>query len=264
MIVTKDNIISGLIKLNVQKGDRLICHVSLSSLGWVVGGSPSIVDALCDVVTKDGIIMFPTHTGHYSDPKFWENPPVPEEWYNIIYEHMPPFRSDITPCRSTIGKVAETFRNYPNACRSSHPVRSVSAMGIGAESIVSIHTYDFPHGKNSPIHKMFQKNAKILLLGVSNMKNTSLHLCEYLSELSQDIRIQKAPILNNQGERELITYKDIKYKVNAEIREQMMQKYELEYPNLFFQTDIGRAEAKLYDMEHVVDFGTKFINQNFA
>jgi aminoglycoside N3'-acetyltransferase len=70
--------------------------------------------------------------------------------------------------------------------------------------------------------------------------------------------------LNNQGERELITYKDIKYKINAEEREQMMQKYELECPNLFKQTNIGKAEAKLYDMEHIVKFGTRFINQNFA
>ncbi|MFC6726116.1 AAC(3) family N-acetyltransferase, partial [Halobium palmae] len=44
--VTTDSIVSDLRDLGVERGDVLLVHSSLSSLGWVSGGAPAVVDAL--------------------------------------------------------------------------------------------------------------------------------------------------------------------------------------------------------------------------
>ena len=54
----------------------------------------------------------PTHTGDNSEPSNWENPPVPESWWDVIRAEMPVFDPKLTPTRG-MGIIPETFRKFP-------------------------------------------------------------------------------------------------------------------------------------------------------
>ena len=83
----------------VQSGMTLIVHSSLSSLGWVCGGAVSVILSLEEVLSPEGTLVMPAHSGDLSDPAGWSNPPVPEDWFEIIRKEMPCFDKDLTPTR---------------------------------------------------------------------------------------------------------------------------------------------------------------------
>lgn len=82
----------------------VLVHSSLSSIGWVNGGAVAVIQALIDVVTEEGTIVMPSQSVELSDPKEWGNPPVPEEWWDIIRESMPAYNSNYTPLLEGWGK----------------------------------------------------------------------------------------------------------------------------------------------------------------
>ena len=100
---TRQTLATELFHAGLTPGMTVIVHSSLSSLGWVCGGSVAVVQALMDVITPDGTIVMPTHSGDLSDPAAWEAPPVPSEWWPIIRETMPAFDPKVTPTPLVIG-----------------------------------------------------------------------------------------------------------------------------------------------------------------
>ena len=109
--------------LGIEKGMVLLVHSSLSTMGWVCGGAVAVIIALQEVLGETGTLVMPTHSTDLSDPSQWENPPVPESWWQTIRETMPAYDSDLTPTRS-MGKIAETFRKQNGVLRSAHPQSS--------------------------------------------------------------------------------------------------------------------------------------------
>ena len=59
-LVTPDDIRTALKDIGVQKGQVVMVHTSLSSLGYVCGGAQSIIEALMESVGDEGTIMMPT------------------------------------------------------------------------------------------------------------------------------------------------------------------------------------------------------------
>ena len=110
--ITVDSMASDLHALGIKAGHTLLVHGSLSSLGWVCGGAPAVIDAFQRVVGEDGTIVMPTHSAGNMDPSDMGNPPVPDSWYDTIREQMPPYRPDVTPTQG-MGAIAECFRSSP-------------------------------------------------------------------------------------------------------------------------------------------------------
>ena len=44
------------------KGRRRMVHTSLKRMGYVCGGAQTVIEALMEVVGKDGTMMMPTHS----------------------------------------------------------------------------------------------------------------------------------------------------------------------------------------------------------
>ena len=239
-------------RLGLEKGMTVLVHSSLSSLGWVNGGAVTVIQALVDVITPLGTIVMPTHSGDYSDPALWGNPPVPENWFTIIRDTMPAFDPQITPCRG-MGVIPEVFRKWPGVVRSSHPSSSFAAWGKHANYIVSNQPLNFPMGEQSPLSHLYDINSKVLLLGVGFGNNTSFHLAEYRSN-KRNVCEAAGPIFVN-GNRVWTIYKDIEFE--TEKFEQIGRDFEL--TGKVTNGMIGSANAKLFSQKAAVDFAFEWI-----
>ena len=180
-IILRSDIISSLKEAGVSEGQTVIVHTSLSSIGFVCGGAQVVVDALLETVGADGTIVMPTQSWKNLDPEtvvHWEEP---KEWWQIIRDNWPAYDKRITPT-NTMGAVAECFRTYPGTLRTDHPARSVSANGKNAEYITSHHDLSDIFGETSPLGKLYELDASVLLIGVGYDKNTSIHLADVRAE----------------------------------------------------------------------------------
>jgi aminoglycoside 3-N-acetyltransferase len=175
--VTRASLAADLARLGVRPGGVLLVHCSLSALGWVCGGALAVVQALLDALGPDGTLVVPTHTNGNSDPSEWRNPPVPEDWWPAVREHMPAFDPRVTP--TILGAVPELARTWPCARRSDHPHFSFAAIGPRAGTITAGHRLEDGLGESSPLARVHELDGDVLLLGIGHEANTSLHLAEH-------------------------------------------------------------------------------------
>ena len=251
---TKQSLSEDLKRLGLEKGMTVIVHSSLSSLGWVNGGAVTVIQALIDVVTPSGTIVMPAHSGEYSEPVFWGNPPVPADWCNTIRNTMPAFDPQITPCRG-IGIIPEVFRKWPGAVRSSHPTSSFAALGKHANYIVANQPLDFPMGEQSPLSHLYDLHSSVLLLGAGFGNNTSFHLAEYRSN-KRKVFETGGPIIVN-GNRIWAIYKDIEF----ETEEFTLIGQDFEQTGKVTNGIVGSAKTKLFSQRSAVDFAFEWITR---
>ncbi|MGM0843408.1 MAG: aminoglycoside N(3)-acetyltransferase [Bacillota bacterium] len=241
--------------LGVEEGMVLIVHASLSSLGWVCGGSVAVVNALMEAVGDEGTIIMPAQSADNSDPAEWENPPVPESWWQIIRDEMPAYDPDVTPSRG-MGMIADTFRSFPGVRRSTHPVYSFAAWGKYADLILSEQPLEEGFGPSSPLAKIYELNGSILLLGVTHDSNTSLHFAEH--SLSNRQKVKKGTSMMEDGSRVWKVYEEILY--DSDPFEELGKEFEGKHT--IKTAMIGKADCKLMDQRAVVDFAREWLQNN--
>jgi len=252
---TVNSIVQQLEQFNIAHGDSLLVHSSLSSLGWVCGGAQAVVEALLKTVGDNGTLIMPAQSGDWSDPSEWGNPPVPAEWFQIIYDEMPAFDAAVTPTRG-MGKIAELFRTYPGTLRSQHPQVSFCAKGKYAEYIIADHTLTPQFGEDSPLGKLYNSGAKVLLLGVGFDSCTSFHLAE--SRLSNMPVKKMGTAMFEKGERLWKWFKDYAYDAGdfAELGERFAEAGFVQHGKL------GEAECMLFDLKEAVDFASLWLEKH--
>lgn len=240
--------------LGVEKGSIIIMHSSLSKIGWTVGGPVSVIKALTQVLTSEGTLVMPTFTSGNSEPSQWENPPVPKSWWGIIRKEMPAFEAKITPTRA-MGRIVETFMNWPNVFQSDHPNISFTAWGKQAKFITENHGLEAELGENSPTSRLYDLNGQILLVGVNHENNSSLHLAEYRSDFpgKKHVRNGCAMMVNNQ--RQWVEWEGLDY--DSDDFEQLGKNYESKIN--YKPGKIGLAEARLISLRDIVDFGVNWL-----
>ena len=201
---TRESLAADLRALGLAGGSVVIVHSSLGRLGWVAGGAMAVIQALGDAVGPDGTLVMPAHSGDWSDPAKWQAPPVPPEWIETIRATMPAFEPALTPSRG-MGRIAELFRTWPDVVRSDHPACSFTARGPLAERIVGAHALESPLGEQSPLARLYELDASILLLGVGFDTCTALHLAEQRAWPDRPLEHEGAAMLVD-GERRWVNY----------------------------------------------------------
>jgi len=249
---TRRSLGANLQSLGVRPGMIVIVHVSLSSLGWVCGGAVAVIQALLDAVGDAGTLVMPSHSGDLSDPSSWVNPPVPRDWWQTIRDELPAYDPLITPTVG-LGRVAEVFRRWPGALRSAHPVMSFSARGPRALDIVGSHELSFSLGNGSPLARLHELDASVLLLGVGHDRNTSLHLAEYRAGIRPE-RGCGAPLLVD-GRRVWHSYRDIELDDDAflAIGHDFEERMQVRLGR------VGAAQARLFSQREIVGFAASFL-----
>ncbi|WP_337100653.1 aminoglycoside N(3)-acetyltransferase [Paenibacillus sp. YIM B09110] len=255
--ITVKTIVEQLRMLGVHEGDMLLVHSSLSALGWVCGGAQAVVQALLQAVGEGGTLIMPAQSGDWSDPSEWGNPPVPEEWIEIIYNELPAFDPSITPTRG-MGRIAELFRTVPGTVRSTHPQVSFCANGRQAAEIVYGHPLTPQFGMDSPLGKLYRGGAKVLLLGVGYDSCTSFHLAE---AIIPDMPTKKmGTAIMEDGERTWKWFTDFAY--DSGDFDQLGKQFGRECAKRFGR--VGNADCFLFDMEEAVDFAVEWLANNRA
>ncbi len=255
---TVNRLTADLARLGVSEGMTLMVHSGLSSLGWVCGGPVTVIEALLGALGTEGTLVMPTHSTVLSDPAHWVNPPVPESWWPVIREHTPAFDPRRTPSRM-MGAIAECFRAWPEVMRSDHPHHSFAAHGPKARVITDDHRLAYGLGEHSPLARLYDLGAHVLLLGVDHDRNTSLHLAEYRA-LHEHVPTftTGAPVLRD-GKREWVAFA------------------EPDFPDLDFkamgaafaketggvrQARVAQADARLMSQSALVDFAAQWIKSD--
>jgi aminoglycoside 3-N-acetyltransferase len=252
---TVKSLVEDLMQLGLKNKDIVLVHSSLSAIGWVCGEERTVIEALLETIGEEGTLCMPAHSGGNSDPAKWAHPPVPCDWNEIIYDAMPAYHPDITPTRG-IGRVAEVFRTYPGVLRSNHPQTSFCARGKYAKEITDTHALTPQFGMDTPLGKLYQNNAKVLLLGVGYDSCTSFHMGEVFSGTTEVTRMGAAITINNS--REWKWFEDYDYDNedfitlgNAFESQREMQ-----------SAKVGNADCKLFDICAAVDFATVWLQEN--
>ncbi len=154
--ISRRNVIDGLRQLGLRTGDRVIAHVSLSSFGLVEGGARTVIEAILTVIGSGGTLMMP----YFFPP-----------WYQGAFDPW-------NPPPTTCGAVPRLLRTWPGAILSLHPTHPVVAVGLDARPLTEGHERVSSVGKDSPVDRIAKMGGKVLLLGVTQWVNTTIHTGE--------------------------------------------------------------------------------------
>lgn len=256
-IVLKQDILAALKKVGVRKGQTIMVHTSLSSLGFVCGGAQVVIEALLESVGADGTIVMPSQSWKNLDPTagvHWEEP---EAWWQMIRDNWPAYNRDITPT-NTMGAVAEMFRKWPGTFRSDHPARSVAANGKYAQHLTSDHDLSNIFGEGSPIGKLYELDGYVLLIGVGYDKNTSLHLADVRADYPGKHDCLEYSAIMENGERVWKGYRTLF--VDGEDFDQIGAAFEKECS--VQKVALGNGIITLMKQRELVDFATNWIERN--
>jgi aminoglycoside 3-N-acetyltransferase len=234
-------------------------HASLSSLGWVCGGAVAVVQALMDAVTQAGTLVVPTFTTELTEPSLWRAPAVPESWWPVIRATMPAFDPRVSPPRH-MGAIVETLRAFPGVERSTHPAVSFAAWGRAAARVLADHALDEPLGEGSPLARIYELDARVLLLGVGYDRCTSMHLAEHRAPHRRAIT-QGSPVLDPEtGARVWRTWRDIE--LDDERFPTIGASLESAHPDAVRVGPVGSAVARLLPQRLAVDYALAWLTRD--
>lgn len=105
---------------------------------------------------------------------------------------------------SEVGRVTEVFRQRPGVRRSLHPTHSVCAFGPLAPTLLAGHEHTTAFGRNSPLGRIVELGGWVLLLGVGQTRNSTIHVGEEWWEAPFYGHRDEVSVLDEEGRRHLV------------------------------------------------------------
>ncbi|MGW2818814.1 aminoglycoside N(3)-acetyltransferase [Streptomyces sp. NPDC001415] len=246
--------------LGVQEGGVLMVHASVRAIGPTTGGPTTVVRALRSALGPAGTLTVPTFTPANSDtsPEYVERVRgLDEDAVAELRATMAPFDPAVTP--STMGLLAETVRQTRGAIRSEHPQTSFAALGEEAAKIIEDHHPDCHLGEDSPLARLYDLHAQVLLLGVGFNVCTTFHLAEY--RVPRPVRRRYNCVITLDGQRQWWTYEDVA--LNDGDFGTLGTDFERLSPAGTVRTGrVGSATARLFSLRKAADFAQHWLPEH--
>lgn len=164
-MIDKATLLKQLEATNIDRRGSLLIHSSMKSLGEIVGGADTVIDAFIEFM-QDGLLIMPTHT--------WDK------------KNNRDNRFDPESEPSCVGILGELFRQRPGVLRSLHPTHSVAVIGtLAADFIAGEERFDSPCPPQGVWGKLAKYDTQILFLGCPLSKNTFIHSIEEQYQVPQ-------------------------------------------------------------------------------
>ena len=251
---TVPSIAADLRQLGLGAGRTVMVHSSLSSIGYVLGGAPTVVRALIDVLGPGGTLVMPAFSPEVSDPATWSDRLFGDDALELARAHVPAFDAAVTP--TSMGSIAETFRNWPGVVRSTHPQVSIAARGPLAERIAFPHELAWGQGAGSPFERLYELDADLLLLGVGFNRATLLHFAE--SRVPHGRRKTRSFPVDTGTERRWVSAPDVGDDLNTHFPRIGDAFVETVRPAVGL---IGKARSVRASSRMVVDFAVDYLSK---
>ncbi|MCM8816802.1 MAG: AAC(3) family N-acetyltransferase [Candidatus Omnitrophica bacterium] len=239
-IVSKDDIKKALIKLGIKKGDRIIVHSSLSSMGLVIGGAEAVCQALMELIGENGLLMMPSFN------------------HALIFKNNPDAYFSPIETPTINGKIPETFWRMKNVYRSLNPTHSFAAWGKNAKEFVRQHHKVPAMGKGSPLELLERCDGKIVLIGTID-SNTFHHVVEMTNNVPcLGNRTEEYPVKLPSGQ--IVKVRTWSWRNGVcEITDRIAyMKYMIKH-NLLKRGRIGNADVFVIDMKICRKIVEKFL-----
>lgn len=257
-VLTRESLATDLRALGVTPGQVLLVHASMRQIGWVRGGAGDVVSALCQVLGPEATLVVPTSTADNSDTSRLHlalTTGMTSDEIKRYREAMAPFTVE----RPSVGmgRVAEHIRMTPGAVRSEHPQTSFAALGPHARMLMTGHQPDCHLGESSPLGRLYNSDAWVLLLGVGYETCSCFHLAEY-RYLPRPPRQVYRCVIAEEGKRRWWSYEDVVLD-------------DRDFPALGAAFDgtghvvrgyVGQAECRLVPLRAAVDFATQWFRRH--
>lgn len=181
MAVTRKDVEKAAKELGLKNGDTVIIHSSYKSMGEIEGGAETVINGFFDAVGQDGTLVFPTL---------------------VAQNFTQAYQTWSLDKPSDMGYLTNYFRLREGSIRSDQATHSVAAGGRLAKYLTETHgqtgkrigcSGDTAFSADSPWQKMYDMDAKTVLLGVGSRKTTFRHLAEYIyvNELLDSVKEHK-------------------------------------------------------------------------
>ncbi|WP_069174183.1 aminoglycoside N(3)-acetyltransferase [Streptomyces griseus] len=256
--VPADRIAAQLRALGVERGGVLLVHASMRAAG---GDAGAMARALRVALGPRGTLVVPSFTPENSDTSALHLDRVRglgrEERAAVLAE-MPPFDRASSPAPS-MGRLAESVRLTRGAVRSAHPQTSFAAVGPEAARLLGHHRPDCHLGEDSPLARLYEADARVLLLGTEFGTCTAFHLAEY--RLPAPPRRLYRCVIASDGGRRWWEYEDIELddsdfpSLGADF-EQSVAAGEVR------RGRVGAAPSRLFRLRAAVDFATGWLEDH--
>jgi len=247
--------------LGVQAGWILLVHASMRRIGRICRGAQGAVTALRDVLGPGGTLVVPTGTADNSDASRLYQSRIAGMTPTEISRYqsaMPPF-NPVSTSSTGMGQIAEYVRKGPGAIRSGHPQSSFAAVGPQAGPLMAGHAPDCHLGEASPLGRMYQAGAWILMLGVGYEACSAFHLAEYRYLADPPRRLYRCVIAEG-GQARWWEYQDVVLD-DSDFGDLGTA---LEQTGQVTQGRVGGAACRLVAMTSAVDFAVEWFRQHRA
>ena len=158
--------------MGLISSDALMLHSSMKAIGEVDGGADTVIDVFMEYLS-DGLFMTPAHT-----------------WAQMS-ENYPIFNPKTEP--ACVGIIPNLFLKRPGVVRSLHPTHSIAAYGaLASEYVQGEELCTTPCTPGGCWDRLRNIHAKILLLGVTHIRNTFIHSIEEVLDVPE--RFTEKPV----------------------------------------------------------------------
>ena len=203
--ITRSRLVADLRALGLREGSAVMVHTRMSALGWVVGGSGTVVSALLEALGPEGTLLayasWEEHVYHAEER--------PAEHRDAYLAEPPVFDPATAEAARDHGRIPERVRTWPGAHRSAHPEASVVAVGRLARELTADHPQDDAYGPGSPFARLVAAGGDVLMLGAPLETVTLLHHAEAIAGIPDRRTVTFEIPVATPGGVERRTYTDI-------------------------------------------------------